>query len=201
MSEQRIIPNLESSRKCYLQVASALEQAVRTPGDPLRLFTIASNGLDGFPESRLVVLRGFDSDARIIEFHCDLRSPKVEQLRRDPRVTLLFYDHLARWQIRIWADTVIHHRDAIAEKAWRFSPTTSRGNYACPYASGDPVPEGFTWAPPTEVAIEDAAVYQNFVVVHCRIESIDVYVIHPDRHERAVLRWNEDRVTLTRVAI
>jgi hypothetical protein len=201
MSEPRKVPSFESARRCYRDVAGALETAVRSPGDPLRLFTLASVAPDGSPEARTLVLRAFDSVDRVIEFHCDLRSPKVEQLRRDPRVSLLFYDYEARWQLRIQADAIVHHRDAECERAWKFTPTTSRGNYACPYASGDPVPDGFTWVPPTDVPTDAEEVYRNFVVVQCRFASIDIYVLKPDVHERGILRWYGDEAVLTRVAI
>ena len=195
----RTVPSFESARKCYRQVAGALEQAVRTPGDPLRFFALATAGIDGFPECRILVLRDVNAEDRVVEFHCDRRSPKVEQLRREPRVTLLFHDPLAHWQLRVPADASVHHRDEVCDRAWRFTSTTSRGNYACPFASGDPVPEGYVWVPPADLPLDSPA-FENFVVVRCRFETLDLYTISPAAHLRGILSWGENGAVLTRVA-
>jgi pyridoxamine 5'-phosphate oxidase len=198
--EERIVPSLESARKCYRQIVGALEQAVRTGGDPLRFFTLATSGIDGFPEARTIVLRGFDPVDRYFEFHCDRRSPKVEQIRREPRVSLVFHDHQAHWQLRVPADATVHHRDEVCERAWRDSPPTTRGNYACSVASGSEVPDGFVWVPPADLPVDSPEAFANFVVVRCRFEMLDLYTLKPTAHERGIFRWGENGAYLTRVA-
>jgi pyridoxamine 5'-phosphate oxidase len=51
--------------------------------------TLATNGLDGTPNARLVLLKGLDELGLV--FYTNYRSRKGVELERDPRATLLFY--------------------------------------------------------------------------------------------------------------
>ncbi|MFO1003586.1 MAG: pyridoxamine 5'-phosphate oxidase family protein [Planctomycetaceae bacterium] len=59
-------------------------------------------------EQRTVVLRVVDRDHGALLFHTDVRSSKVEQIRKDNRVSLLFYDHERSVQLKIRGVASIH---------------------------------------------------------------------------------------------
>ena len=47
-------------------------------------------------ESRVVVLRDFDVENMILNFHTDFRSPKVEDLAKNENSLFVFYDYIPR---------------------------------------------------------------------------------------------------------
>ncbi len=52
-------------------------------------------------ESRVVVLRDFDVENMILNFHTDFRSPKVEDLAKNENSLFVFYDYKLKVQLRI----------------------------------------------------------------------------------------------------
>lgn len=65
---------------------------------PFRYFYFAT--LDEFPEVRTVVNRKVDLDLTLT-FFTDARSPKVQQLQKNPKVSALFYHPNKKLQIRM----------------------------------------------------------------------------------------------------
>ena len=52
-------------------------------------------------ESRVVVLRDFDVENMILNFHTDFRSPKVEDLAKNENSLFVFYDY--KLKVQLWA--------------------------------------------------------------------------------------------------
>ena len=98
----------------YEKASLWLHDGVSSSNHPFRLLTVATIGVDDLPNARLVVLRNFVQSTRTLEFHTDVRSPKVAQLRRNPHVCLLFYDPVVRFQLRIAATAQLYNNDDTA---------------------------------------------------------------------------------------
>ena len=194
------VPSFDDPTRCYEGVAHELREGVTSPQHPFRLFTLATIGIDGFPEARTLVLREFDESQRRIEFHIDARSPKMEQLRYDSRVTLLFNDVLSRWQLRIRGRAEIHHLDDVAEASWKTTRSTSRGNYASPYPSGSIISDEEVWVPPKEIPDDAKEVSANFVVARSYFQVLDIYMIRDSGHLRYKLQWQNNVWNLIRIA-
>lgn len=84
-----------------------------------RIFSISTSGPQKEPpESRMVVLRSF-SENWDFEFYTDYRTSKVSQINSNPATQALFWDPSKRVQVRIFARSIVHHKDDIASERWK----------------------------------------------------------------------------------
>ncbi len=110
-----------------------LSAAGNAPGWRLPvLATLTDNGC----EQRTVVLRVVDRDHGALLFHTDVRSNKVEQIRTDGRVSLLFYDHDQSVQLKIRGVASIHQADEFAQSLWEAGTPASLKMYCAPVSPG-----------------------------------------------------------------
>jgi pyridoxine/pyridoxamine 5'-phosphate oxidase len=89
-----IEPNLD-------RVWAALMTGARPSRTPFTVLQLATSGIDGAPKVRSVILRGADAERGAVSFFTDVRSTKIEEIRHQPRVSLLGYDADAGFQIRL----------------------------------------------------------------------------------------------------
>ena len=80
-----IEPNLD-------RVWAALMAGAQPGRTPFTVLQLATSGLDGAPKVRSVILRSVDAEQGAVSFFTDLRSAKVEEIRHEPRVSLIGYD-------------------------------------------------------------------------------------------------------------
>lgn len=146
----------------------AAEGAARHPA-------LATSG-DAGPELRTVVLRSADRSTATLEIHTDAASPKVAQLRRRARASLLVWDPAAALQIRIDARISIRS-GASAGAWWDRVPRKVRQRYGGT-APGAPV------AAPEDVV--DAADPGRFAVLRAYADRIDLLHLGAERQRRAV---------------
>jgi hypothetical protein len=166
-------------------VAGELVAAAASGRHPLHLPTLTTVGADGAPQARTVVLRLFDPAHREAWFHTDVRSGKVTDMLREPRVALHWYDPTARVQIRIAARAHVHHCDARARTAWGNSAAMSRACYAACDAPGTPL-EQFPTAQPHPADGDDAG-FEVFTAVCCHFDTVDLLTLHAAGHQRVLL--------------
>jgi pyridoxine/pyridoxamine 5'-phosphate oxidase len=167
--------------------AHALRLLARGAADRRAAFhapTLSTVGLDGRPRARTVVLRGLDVAERLIRLHSDLRSAKVAELRRDPRVALVFYDAAAKLQVRAEGMAAVHAGDDVAREAWSRSQPMARAIYAAADPPGTPIA-----APAPADAPADGA-EANFAVIRCVFDRLDLLSLQAAGHRRLVLRWD-----------
>ena len=99
------------------QLKTQSREAPSTADDPIALFhvwlegaaasgleeptamTVATVGPDGFPDARLLLLKGVDE--RGFVFFTNMESPKAQSLLRDPRTALCFYWMPLDKQVRV----------------------------------------------------------------------------------------------------
>mgnify|MGYP001297562705 CR=1 FL=1 len=75
----------ESLDGIFAQLWTGLEQGVADRNAPARHPTIATVSVDGWPETRMVVLRAATRETGGLEVHTDITSAKVASLRAQPR--------------------------------------------------------------------------------------------------------------------
>lgn len=68
---------------------------------PLTLGYFGTVGLDGTPQVRAVIIRGADVEAGTVYFASRAASTKIEEVDREPRAALTFFDESAQIQIRM----------------------------------------------------------------------------------------------------
>jgi pyridoxamine 5'-phosphate oxidase len=150
---------------------------------------IATVALDGSPEVRTVVLRACDPSQRTLRFHTDMRSSKVQELKRSPHIALHFYDAHARLQLRVKGQAFVHSDDAIADLGWQKSQVQSRICYAAVKGPGQAIS-----APEVvEIAntLADDAARANFAVVQVTAERIEWLYLAALGHRRALWAYSD----------
>lgn len=116
-------------------IAAMLADGLENPGSPLRKPVLATLGAAGAPSLRTVILRSADIHARRLGFFTDARSPKVAELARDPRASVLFYDPRCDLQMRLSGRAEVRVGD---EAAWASAAPPSRRAYLVTAPPGTP---------------------------------------------------------------
>ncbi len=168
---------------------------MKSPGHPWQAPGLASADGEGVAV-RTVILRRVDSGTRTLEFYSDIRSPKIAQLTNHPRVVWLFYDPQLRTQLRITAQSSVHHQDALAEQAWQTPSLSSRRSYLATQppgstlaAPGDGLPDGLGSRLPTSEESEGG--WARFALVATTMTEIDWLRLEPHTgHRRAIFTWD-----------
>lgn len=178
-------------------VWQALGRGVADRRHGFRTPVVSTIGLDGLPRARTVVLRGCARPERALWFHTDLRSPKIEEIRAQPGVSITLYDRKARLQVRARGVAQIRHDDARAQQSWQATTDSARRCYAvqpgpgvaleAPASGMTPELEAQRISP--EVAAEARS---RFAVVWCVLQEMDVLALHHAGHRRMKLTWTDE---------
>lgn len=166
-----------------------LSTAVSDRKHPMRSMVVGSVS-GSMAQIRTIVLRKVDIETRKIYFHTDIRSSKIEDIRRTGQLSWLAYDQTQRTQIRLCGATVLHHGNEIARTQWNLTHHHSRRNYLLPEGSGKKHSEDFKTFQDklsdfSYTLDESEAGFQNFVVVETTVEKLDWYYAHHTGNKRA----------------
>ncbi|MEM1298990.1 MAG: pyridoxamine 5'-phosphate oxidase family protein [Pseudomonadota bacterium] len=156
-----------------------LERGVAERSAPARHPVLATAGLEGGAEARVVVLRAASRDDAVLEVHTDSASGKVGELTRDPAATLLVWDAEERLQIRVRARVEIM-KGAGAARVWDRLPEGSRMVYGV-----QPRPGTIIAAPN---AFEPDANPARFSVLTARAIEFDIVYLGSQDHRRVLYR-------------
>ncbi|NUU02593.1 pyridoxamine 5'-phosphate oxidase family protein [Herbaspirillum robiniae] len=169
------------------------------PGlSPFTMWQLATAGLDGAPQVRTVVLRGAERATGRLVLHTDLRSAKVAELRREPRLAMVVSDLPNYRQIRIEGRATIHAGDEVAQAAWAANRPHTLILYQTPYAPGTPVAAPESAQAPAQV--DAAKAYANFAVIAVIVSRIEYLDISPGAHRRASFTLSGEGVEATWLA-
>jgi pyridoxamine 5'-phosphate oxidase len=144
-------------------------------------------------EQRTVVLRVVDRDHGAVLFHTDVRSGKVEQIRKDNRVSLLFYDHERSVQLKIRGVASIHQADNFAQSLWKAGTPASLKMYCAPLLPGlrcdsfnHNMTESLLGRLPERNEIEAGRV--NFCAIRVLVQSAEWLRLSQSGHLRAIFQ-------------
>lgn len=174
-----------------------LEDSLLDRRNGFRTPAIATLAPDSGCAVRTVLLRGVDRGRRCVRFYTDLRSPKVEQILKDPRAALVFQDAIRQVELRAEAVVRLHREGSLAERCWSTLPTGTKREFASTAPPGSPAGE---LSEPAE-AIRPAALQingrdrngrSNFAVADCTIGRLDWLELDSAGHRRAVFTWDHD---------
>ena len=90
---------------------SMLDDAVTNRASPFRIPVFMCSHQDEI-DGRIVVLRKSDRENNLLQFHTDLRSPKVDILKKNNKASLLFYDKEEKIQLRVKVDCEINNQNS-----------------------------------------------------------------------------------------
>lgn len=172
-----------------------LSQGAEPTRHPFHTPTVATGQKDEF-SVRIIVLRATTIAERQLTFYTDIRTPKIRDLRENPRMVWHFYDPSEKVQIRATGKARIHHQDELSQTIWQTIPVRNRKDYCALQAPGIVVENSQAAIPPIfkaeALSIEKTDYgYQNFAVVITTIEALDWLHLSREEHQRARFSWQK----------
>lgn len=142
--------------------------------------------------SRVMVLREFNFDNKILRFHTDNRAAKVDNITKNSSSTVIGYDPDLKIQIKMQGHTKVHIDDEVAKMAWNESTPRSKKCYSVKGGSTKEIEN------PKDYDIEDFTVedgYKNFAVLIFKFSSLEFLFLKSSGHRRAIHKWNEGQTS------
>lgn len=180
-------PMFESLDEVRRDLASRLERAATDRRSPMHVPAVVTSDVD----ARGMVVRHFDAERWVLRFHTDIRAPKVEAIRSDPRMAVLLYDKGEKVQIRLRGTGRVLHDDPVTDLAWGESANFARRCYLGdgPGAESEVptsgLPAEFEGVEPADEHLIPAR--DNFAVLLFEIAEMDWFYLAHTGHVRAVL--------------
>ena len=144
---------------------------------------------DNLVDSRVVVLRKFDESSLKLNFHTDMRSPKIFNLQKFHTCFFVFYDPKIKIQIRIKTKSVINNKNELAKNSWEQTRLFSRKCYLTTKSPSsitnipeDGIPIHLKGVDPSKDESEKG--YDNFAVIENYILNIDWLYLDSSGHRR-----------------
>lgn len=184
--------------KVYEKIWYLIKKGLDNRDDPFHIPVFISS-LNKEPNGRIIVLRGFDEQKKSLWFHSDIRSNKINILKKNPKSLFLFYDKKEKIQLRVSAKTKIHYQDDISEKAWEKTAHMSRqcylGNESPGSNSSKPTSGLSDDVDNSKYTLEESEVgYKNFCLVENFITSVEWLYLAAKGHRRAIFFIENDLV-------
>ena len=178
----------EDFKEIKKKIWSMLDDAVTNRSSQFRIPVFICGDQSDF-DGRIVVLRKSDKKNNIVQFHSDIRSDKIEKLKKNSKAAMLFYDKEEKIQVRLKVECVVNHNNDITKESWAKTQHISRKCYLVDNGPGtemggpssglneDIEKSGFTME-------ESEKGYKNFTVIQCNIESIEWLYLAAKGHRR-----------------
>ncbi len=149
-------------------------------------------------DGRVVVLRKAESEKSFLQFHSDIRSSKIEKIKKNPNCAILFYGKEEKIQLRLKVNCEINYKNEITKTSWEKTGHVSR---KCYLVTSGP---GTVSEKPTSGLVgkfndfdftkeESEQGYKNFCVIKCKIESIEWLYLAAKGHRRALINLNGNK--------
>ena len=139
--------------------------------------------------SRVMVLREFNFDKKILRFHTDNRAAKIDNLTKNPSSTVIGYDADLKIQIKMQGQAKVHIDDEVAKIAWNESTPRSKKCYSVKGGSSKKIENPGDYDI-TNFEVEDG--YQNFAVIIFNFLSLEFLYLKSSGHRRALHDWCDD---------
>ena len=175
----------EIKKKIWLM----LDDAITNRASQFRIPTFICGDQSDF-DGRIVVLRKSDQLNNIVQFHSDIRSDKIEKLKKNPKAAMLFYDKDEKIQVRLKIECVVNHNNEITKESWSKTQHISRKCYLVDNGPGSESASPTSGLKPEldnfEFTMEQSEEgYKNFTVIQCKIKLIEWLYLAAKGHRRA----------------
>ena len=192
MSEEKV-SYYENSSEIEKKLWSLLTEAVKDRSSEFRT-PIFICGNDKDIDGRVVVLRKADQKNNFIQFHSDIRSSKIEKIKKNPNCSVLFYGKKEKIQLRLKTECEVNFNNEITKESWKKTGHVSR---KCYLVTNGP---GTVSEKPTSglngkfdnfdfTKEESEEGYRNFSVIKCKIKSIEWLYLAAKGHRRALINF------------
>ena len=183
------VPYYEDFTEIKKKIWSMLNNAIKDRSSQFRIPVFSCGSNDNI-ESRIVVLRKSDENNNIVQFHSDIRSDKINILKKNSKASFLFYDKELKIQVRLKVEAIINHNNDIAKQSWAKTQHISRKCYLVDNGPGTISDEPTSGLKPeldnfdyTKEQSEEG--YKNFAVIQCKIKTIEWLYLAAKGHRRA----------------
>ena len=187
----------ENTNEIFEDIKKNLTRGVKDRKHSFHTPVFSNMNIENSMESRVVVLRKFDSQNMILNFHTDFRSPKVPGLKKNSTSLFVFYDYKLKIQLRIKTASIINNQNTIAEELWGETKLFSRKCYLTEKAPSsvtnipeDGIDDSLKGKEPT--LEESQKGYKNFTVVQNKIQKIDWLFLEVSGHRRLKIILKEN---------
>jgi len=175
----------EIKKKIWLM----LDDAITNRASQFRIPTFICGDQSDF-DGRIVVLRKSDQLNNTVQFHSDIRSDKIEKLKKNPKAAMLFYDKDEKIQVRLKIECVVNHNNEITKESWSKTQHISRKCYLVDNGPGSESASPTSGLKPEldnfEYTMEQSEEgYKNFTVIQCKIKLIEWLYLAAKGHRRA----------------
>ena len=194
---QETISYYEDFLEIEKKIWSLLIDAVKNRSSEFRT-PVFICGNDKDLDGRVVVLRKADQQNNFIQYHSDIRSSKIEKIKKNPNCSILFYGKEEKIQLRIKAECTVYHNNEITKKSWEKTGHISRKCYLVTNGPGtesdkptsglDNKFDNFDFTKE-----ESEAGYKNFCVIGCNIKSIEWLYLAAKGHRRALFDLEKNK--------
>ena len=166
-----------------------LNNAVTNRKSPFRIPVFICGEKSDF-DGRIVVLRKADKNNKIVQFHSDIRSDKIEKLKKNKNASMLFYDKEEKIQVRLKVECTVNHDNKITKESWLKTAHISRKCYLVDNGPGTESSTPTSGLKPEldnfEFSMKQSEEgYKNFTVIQCKIKSIEWLYLAAKGHRRA----------------
>jgi pyridoxamine 5'-phosphate oxidase len=177
------------------KIWSLLEDAVTNRASPFRIPVFICGNLNNF-DGRIVVLRKSDQSNKLLQFHSDIRSDKINKLKDNNNASMLFYDKEEKIQVRAKVECTINHENEITKQSWLKTGHMSRKCYLVDSGPGAESPTPTSGLKPEldnfEFTMEQSEEgYKNFTVIQCKIKSFEWLYLAAKGHRRARFEFSD----------
>lgn len=165
-------------------------KGVRLNKNAMAAPAFATSGPRG-PAVRTVVPRSVDRHKRTLDFHTDLRSPKVAHVRTNPRVAWMAWDKEQSQQFQFFGRATVHADDDVADSMWSDQSIDNLEFYfksSPPGAALDSAGSGIDI-----YNVEEGEAREHFCVIRTVIDEIIWVHLHPEGEYRARFQFEDGR--------
>ena len=175
----------EIKKKIWLM----LDDAVINRSSQFRIPTFICGNQSDF-DGRIVVLRKSDHQNSLVQFHSDIRSDKIQKLKKNPNAAMLFYDKEEKIQVRLKVECTVNHNNDVTKESWSKTQHISRKCYLVDNGPGTESDIPTSGLKPEldnfEFTMEQSEEgYKNFTVIQCKVKSIEWLYLAAKGHRRA----------------
>ena len=188
----------EDFKEIKKKIWSMLDDAVTNRNSQFRIPIFVCGDKSDF-DGRIVVLRKSDQQNRLVQFHSDIRSDKIEKLKKNPTAAMLFYDKEEKIQVRLKVECTVNHNNDVTKESWSKTQHISRKCYLVDNGPGTESDIPTSGLKPEldnfEFTMEQSEEgYKNFTVIQCKVKSIEWLYLAAKGHRRARfdLKTNKD---------
>ena len=187
----------ENFQEIEKKIWNLLTDAVQNRSSEFRtpVFICGDNkDLDG----RVVVLRKADQKNNFVQYHSDIRSSKIEKIKKNPNCSIVFYGKEEKIQLRLKTICEVNYQNELTKESWENTGHISRKCYLVGIGPGTETNKPITGLDKKfdnfGFTKEESEIgYKNFCVIKCKIKSIEWLYLAAKGHRRALFDLEKNK--------